>query len=185
MSGSIAAVVLNWNGLADTIEAVESLLLQDHPAARVHVVDNASDHGEADTLAERFGDRIVLHRNAANLGFTGGNHTAMRSALADPGVEFVALLNNDAAAEPDWLSRLASCAAADPRIGVVAGTMLFYDDPGTIENTGVVLLRSGEAMPRDRGRPAAAAATARRDPIGACGGAVLYRAAMLREIGLF
>lgn len=181
----VAAVVLNWNGLDDTVEAVESLLRQDHAGLAVHVVDNASANGEADALERRFGARIVLHRNAANLGFTGGNNTAMRAALADPATAFVALLNNDAAAEPDWIRRLLECALADERIGVVAGTMLFHDRPDVVENTGIVLLRSGEAMPRQRGAPAAAAVRASRTPIGACGGAVLYRASMLREIGLF
>lgn len=185
MTGKVAAVVLNWNGLEDTLEAVESLLAQDHGDLEIHVVDNASDGGEADALAARFGEQIVLHRNAQNLGFTGGNHTAMRPALADENVRFVALLNNDAAAEPDWVRRLVECAERDPRTGIVASTMVYHDRPDVIENTGVVLLRSGEAMPRDRGRPAIVARRAAPDPIGACGGAVLYRAEMLREIGLF
>ncbi|MCA8975173.1 MAG: glycosyltransferase family 2 protein, partial [Planctomycetes bacterium] len=100
-------------------------------------------------------------------------------------IGFIALLNNDATADADWVRQLVACAETDPSIGIVASTMLFHDRPDRIENTGVVLLRSGEAVPRDRGRPAAAAARAGRFPIGACGGAVLYRAAMLREIGLF
>ena len=185
MSNAVAAVVVNWNGLSDTIAAVESLLQQDQPGIVIHVVDNASFGAEADEIDRRFGSRIVLHRNTANLGFTGGNNTAMRVALTDPEVAFVALLNNDAVADPDWIRRLVECAATDPRIGVVASTMLFHDRPDVIENTGVLSLRSGEATPRDRGRAASVAATASPAPIGACGGAVLYRAAMLREIGVF
>jgi GT2 family glycosyltransferase len=181
----VAAVVLNWNGLDDTVEAVESLLQQDHEELVVHVVDNASANGEADQLERRFGARIVLHRNDTNLGFTGGNNVAMRAAIADPDVEHVVLLNNDAAADPDWVRRLVECAAADETVGVVASTMVFWDRPDVIENTGTLLLHSGEAMPRQRGRPAAAAVLASATPIGACGGAVLYRARMLREIGLF
>ncbi|MGC6489345.1 MAG: glycosyltransferase family 2 protein [Planctomycetota bacterium] len=186
MSGSrVAVVVLNWNGLEDTLEAVQSLLQQGHAPLDVHVVDNASDNAEADAIEQRFGDRVTLYRNRENLGFTGGNHTAMRAALADPQVEFVALLNNDANADPDWISQLVRCAEQDQRIGVVASLMVFHDVPDVIENTGVELLRSGEGMPRDRGRPAAVAADSGERPIGACGGAVLYRATMLREIGLF
>lgn len=183
---AVAAVVLNWNGLDDTLQSVESLLGQTgRERISVHVVDNASENAEADAIERAFGARIVLHRNTENLGFTGGNHTAMRAALADPDVDYIALLNNDAVAEPDWISQLVRCAATDPRIGIVASTMVFFDHPEVIENTGVVLLTSGEGMPRDRGRPATTAARSTPTPIGGCGGAVLYRAAMLREIGLF
>lgn len=186
MKPRVAVVVLNWNGLDDTIEAIDSLLAQDYgDEVAIHVVDNASDNGEAAALLARFGDGITLYENGDNLGFTGGNHTAMRPLVDGGEVDYVALLNNDAAADPAWVSALVECAETDPAIGIVASTMLYFDDPTVIENTGVVLLRSGEGMPRDRGKPAAHAERANRTPIGACGGAVLYRATMLREIGLF
>lgn len=186
----VAVVVLNWNGLEDTKEAVHSLLGQDYPNLKIHMVDNGSENHEADALAQAFDEAVSkgvvqLHRNPSNLGFTGGNHTGIRAALGNPDTQYVALLNNDAKAAPNWLSKLVECAETSPRIGAVAGTMVFHDRPEVIENTGVVLLHSGEAMPRQRGRPISEAAGAAHQPIGACAGAALYRAEMLREIGLF
>lgn len=179
----VSVVVLNWNGLSDTVECIESLLAQTYPNVDIHVVDNASEHPEADEIERRYGDRITLYRNRSNLGFTGGNNVAMRSILeADQG-EFIALLNNDAVASPDWLASLVQCASERSDIGIVASCMLYHDHPDIIENTGIALLTSGEGLPRDRGRFAATTKSS-SSPIGACAGAVLYRQSMLAEIGV-
>jgi GT2 family glycosyltransferase len=176
--------VLNWNGFADTREALRSLLAQDWPDLGVHLIDNASADDEAGRLAAEFGDRIAVHRNPANLGFAEGHNVVLRPLLEDPELEFVLLLNNDAVAEPGWIAALVRAADAAPSIGAVASRMLCFDDPSRIENTGVLALTNGDFLPRDRDRPAAAA-SAGGDVIGVCGGAALYRAAMLRQIGLF
>lgn len=44
-SRPVAVVLLNWNGWADTIECLESLLRSDYPDYRVIVCDNASSDG--------------------------------------------------------------------------------------------------------------------------------------------
>ena len=38
----VSVIILNWNGLADTIECLESLRRITYPNYRVIVVDNAS-----------------------------------------------------------------------------------------------------------------------------------------------
>jgi GT2 family glycosyltransferase len=180
----VSVVVLNWNGLEDTRECVRSLLAQRYPALEIHVVDNASDHREADRIETEFGGYIRLHRNDRNLGFTGGNHTAMAVALAEGRARYVALLNNDAVAEPGWVDALVEVAERRPEVGQCASLMLFYDDPDKVENAGIELLGSGDAVPRGRGQRRERFRRA-AEVIGACGGAVLYRAAMLRQVGLF
>ncbi|MBK8980223.1 MAG: glycosyltransferase family 2 protein [Planctomycetes bacterium] len=180
----VAAVVVNWNGLADTRSSVRSLLAQLHPRTEIHVVDNGSANGEADALDAEFGERIRLWRSATNLGFAAGNNLALRAILADGLARYVALLNNDAIAEPDWLRRLVAAAEAEPTLGACASHMVFRSDPRITENTGTVVLRTGEAIPRDRGRPAAAS-TAPATVLGVCGGAALYRVEALRDAGLF
>ncbi len=178
------ALVLNWNGLADTRDAVRSLLAQDWPGLAIVAIDNASTGDEADALAREFGAAIRVHRNDTNLGFAEGHNVLLRELLAGDAAEYIVLLNNDAVAEPGWIAGLVAAAGQDPAIGAVASCMLLHDDPTRIENTGVVALSNGDFLPRDRGRPAEAA-TAPAELIGVCGGAALYRAAMLREVGLF
>jgi len=43
---SVAIVVLNWNGGADTLRCIASLERQTYPNFRILVVDNGSDYGE-------------------------------------------------------------------------------------------------------------------------------------------
>jgi len=181
----VAVIVLNWNGFADTCAAVDSLLAQTWPALQVHVVDNASAGDEVGRLAARYGERIHLRRHTENLGFADGHNGLLRELMAAPTPpDFVALLNNDAVAAPDWIERLVAAAAADAGIGACASLMLFRDRPDVVENAGVVLLHSGEAIPRGRGRPAHAFPRA-TDVMGACGGAALFRTAALQRFGVF
>lgn len=180
----IAAIVLNWHGLPDTRAAVASLLAQTHPRVQVIVADNGSAPAETAVLEQEFGDRIEVIRNGANLGFAGGNNRAIEQALAANQAEFVALLNNDAVAAPDWLERLVAAAAEQPSAGAFASRMVYHDRPEIIENTGIDVLSSGDFLPRARG--SAASAPRRSGPVlGTCAGATMYRCSALRELGLF
>lgn len=48
----IAIIIVNWNGKADTIECLESLLRLDHTNFEIIVVDNASTDGSLDAFRE-------------------------------------------------------------------------------------------------------------------------------------
>jgi GT2 family glycosyltransferase len=181
---TVAVVVLNWNGLSLTRACLASLLAQTWRGVEIHVVDNGSEHDEAGALRAEFGDRIRLHALPVNTGFTGGCNHAMHVVLAEGRCEFVALLNNDAEADPRWLEELVAAAAADPRIGACASRMRLFDRPDWLDGAGVWLLSNGDSAPRGRLQPASAWARP-DDVLSACGGAVLLRVAMLREIGTF
>ncbi|MBL9076297.1 MAG: glycosyltransferase family 2 protein [Planctomycetes bacterium] len=180
----VAVVVLNWNGLAWTSAAVRSLLAQTHAAVEIHVVDNGSANDEAAALRAEFGDRIRLLALPVNTGFTGGNNAAFELVLAEARCEFVALLNNDAEADPEWIAELLRAAETEPRTGIVASRMCLQADPDRLDNAGVWLLGSGDVAPR--GRLQVAASWNEPDRLlAACGGALLLRGEMLRRIGLF
>ena len=180
----VSVVVLNWNGYADTAECLRRLLESPYPSFEVHVVDNASKGDDADKLEAEFGDRVRLTRNRENTGFTGGNNVAMQAVLSEKRAKYIALLNNDTVPDDDWLPALVDKAEREPEAGMFASRMVFADEPDRIENTGVVLVDSFDAVPRGRGRPAS---DFRDDAeiVGACGGAVLYRAEMLVGVGVF
>ena len=179
---TVPVVVLNWNGFDDTVECVESLLVQRDVRVEVHVVDNASANDEAARLEERFGGAIRVWPVAENLGFTGGNNLVLRELIERRELEWVALLNNDARADADWLASLLAGSHA-PDIGLIQGPIVFDSDPELVENCGVELLTTFDTLPRLRGTRAGTWGPA-RDVIGVCGCAPLLRVAMLREVGL-
>ncbi|HEX5051906.1 MAG TPA: glycosyltransferase family 2 protein [Planctomycetota bacterium] len=180
----VAVVVLNWNGLAFTRACLRSLFAQTWPSLEIHVVDNGSRDDEAAALCAEFGGRIRMHALPHNAGFTGGCNVAMQTVLAAGNCEFVALLNNDAEAEVQWVEALVREAGRDERTGLVASRMCLFDEPDALDNAGVWLLSNGDVAPRGRLQRAASWNRA-NDLLAACGGAVLLRCSMLRRIGLF
>jgi len=101
VTGLLATVVvLNFNGAHLLPDCLDGLAAQDLPEGRmaVWVVDNASSDGSMELLADQF-PWVRAIANDSNDGFAGGNNLALRE-VATP---FVALINNDARPEPDWL----------------------------------------------------------------------------------
>jgi len=120
----VTVVVLNWNGAHLLEDCLRGLAAQDLPEgqAGTWVVDNASTDGSLELLADQF-PWVRAIANDSNDGFAGGNNLALRE-VATP---FVALINNDARPEPDWLRRLLE-PFSEPgaeRLGAVSAKIVF------------------------------------------------------------
>jgi GT2 family glycosyltransferase len=102
-TAQVTVVVVSYNGAHLLPDCLRALAAQDLPEGRmaVWVVDNGSRDGSAELLARDFPWVRVL-ANPVNDGFAGGNNLALWQVETP----FVALLNNDARPEPDWLRRL-------------------------------------------------------------------------------
>lgn len=109
----LVAVVLNWNGGADVLAALESLR-----GIETICVDNGSTDA-SDAEVERRFPEVELVRTGENLGFAGGNNVGIRRAL-ERGADWVLLLNPDAVALPGLADALAAAAADRPDAGLLA-----------------------------------------------------------------
>ena len=120
----VTVVVLNWNGSHLLPACLDTLAKQDLDPQlwQACVVDNGSTDDSRDLLARAY-PQVRVVENRANLGFAGGNNVALRAATTP----FVALLNNDAYPEPDWLRRLLAelQAPGAERIAAVTSKLLF------------------------------------------------------------
>lgn len=134
MMPQVMVLILNWNGLDDTLACLASLRQIDCPDCRVLVVDNGSDDGSPTIIRERF-PAVRVVENGENLGFTGGNNVGLRYAL-ESDADFVLLLNNDTEVAPDVLSRLVAAARADPSVGIVGPTVYYHERPERIWSAG-------------------------------------------------
>lgn len=180
MDRKASIVIVNWNGKQYLGECLSALMAQTYSPIEIILVDNGSEDGSVDFVAESFPEVRIIE-NGENLGFAAGNNVAIRVARGD----YIITLNNDTRAEPDWLEELVKVAEADPKIGMCASKMLFYHHTGVLNSTGISLNIAGIAWDRRSGERDDGL---EREPVeifGPCAGAALYRREMLNEVGLF
>ena len=131
----VSIIILNFNGLEDTVDCLESLKKITYPNYEVIVVDNGSKVNEAEILKEMYRDYIHAIRNDRNYGFAGGNNIGIKRAL-DGRADYVLLLNNDTVVDESFLSELVKVCENDRRIGIVGPKVYFYDKPDVISSAG-------------------------------------------------
>jgi len=131
----VSTVILNWNGIADTRECLQSLQRIDYPNNSIVVVDNGSEGGEAAALRDEFGGSVHLIESETNLGFAGGANLGIRHALAE-GADYVLLLNNDTTVDPGVLTALVEAAQSHPDAAALCAKAYYYADPDVVYSTG-------------------------------------------------
>jgi GT2 family glycosyltransferase len=113
---NVSIIVVTWNASKFVEECFGSIFEEVRElSAEVIAVDNASQDGTAERIAERF-PAARLIRLPRNLGFAKANNIAI--AAARPG-EYIALMNPDARLLPGCLHKLLEYIEANPKIGVL------------------------------------------------------------------
>jgi GT2 family glycosyltransferase len=181
----VSVIVVNWNRRAFLQECLASIAKQvtydgESFPAEVLVVDNGSEDGSPELVMAEF-PAVRLIRNTTNRGFCAANNQGIVAARA----ERIALLNNDAAADPLWLAELSAALDRSPATGMAASKILQYESPGRIDKAGHILYLDGQ----NRGRGTGEADRGQYDgPLNLGwpdGCAAMYRKAMLDQIGGF
>jgi GT2 family glycosyltransferase len=156
----------------------------------VVVVDNGSNDGTSEMVLREFGSDpafgLKLIRNAENRGFCAANNQGFAASSSD----LIALLNNDAEAEPDWLRDLAGAfedgdLEHSHEIGMAASKILVYEDPRRIDKAGHLIYPDGQNRGRGSGELDAGQYDRVEEVLWPDGCAAMYRREMLDEIGGF
>ncbi len=180
MPPKTVAVVPTW-GHADHLERfLPTVLEQTREFARVVVV---GDQG-----AERvIGDdpSVELRRVPKNLGFAGAVNRGIESALSDPNVDLVAIINDDIALDSQWHACAHDAIRSHPESGSCATCILQLDRPETVASAGIDLHSNGFAFELLNGRPSPQATSPPQDVWGASAAAALYRRELFADVGLF
>jgi len=179
-------VVVNWNRRELLRASLESLKRQEFKAPfEVIVVDNGSRDGSPEMVASEFAADpafpVRLIQNPENRGFCAANNQGFAASAS----EFVALLNNDAEAEPGWLAALASAFEDRPDVGMAACKILVYEDPRRIDKAGHLIYPDGQNRGRGTGELDQGQYDRVEEVLWPDGCAAMYRRAMLDEIGGF
>jgi GT2 family glycosyltransferase len=102
-SPSVYIVILNWNGLDDTLECLASIAKLSYSNVKTIVVDNGSEDDQAAVIAKAF-PNVYGARATENLGFCGGCNVGIKEAL-EKNADFVMLLNNDTLVSPALIEK--------------------------------------------------------------------------------
>ena len=115
----LSVITINYNGLKDTCELMDTLPLDD-ASIEVIVVDNASKADEASILEQRY-PQIKVIRSKENLGFAGGNNLGIQAATG----KYLFFINNDTVFEDFNVRPLIARLESSGQIGMVCPKIRF------------------------------------------------------------
>jgi GT2 family glycosyltransferase len=128
----LSIITINYNGLKDTCELIDTLPLEDE-TIEVIVVDNASKEDEATQIELRY-PQVKVIRSKENLGFAGGNNLGIQAAHG----KYLFFLNNDTllSHQPSAISHLINRLESSPKIGMVSPKIKFSWGDNPIQYAG-------------------------------------------------
>jgi GT2 family glycosyltransferase len=111
---AVAVIVVCWNNELLMNDCLDSVRAQTFPDEQIttYVVDNGSTDGSLELLKARVD--IELLEVGWNSGFAFANNLGIRTALADPRVGAVVMLNSDARLAPTWIETVTRFAENRP-----------------------------------------------------------------------
>jgi len=132
MTGKVAFCVVAWNSASELGECLAALTTQTGVESSVFLLDNGSTDNSREVVARFPGVRATW--SDVNHGFARGNNILIAQALADPAVEYVALINADAVLDRAWGASLVSFAEQRGNVGSLQGLTLDYFDHTRVDS---------------------------------------------------
>lgn len=178
----ISIIVINLNGRTLLAECFDSLFAQNYTQSKIEIilVDNGSIDQSIQFVKENYPDVRVVEAGR-NLGFAGGNNAGAEIATG----EYLALINNDAVAHPQWLASMVEVAVQQPEYVCIASKILNQTGQ-TIDFVGSALNLYGRSFQLDEGTGVGSSFYEdQREILAPCGGAMLIRKDVFVEIGGF
>ncbi|GAA0083796.1 glycosyltransferase family 2 protein [Clostridium sp. CTA-7] len=118
-------ILVNYNGVEDTIECIKSLNKIKYDNYKIVIVDNNSNKKDVEILSKQSGFKLFTLEE--NIGFAGGNNVGIEFAMKNK-ADYVLLLNNDTVVEGDFLCKLVETVESDKNIGAVGGKIFYFDN---------------------------------------------------------
>ena len=176
-----AVIVVNFNGKDFLDHCLSSLECQTFSHFKTIVVDNASHDDSTDGIEERF-PGIEVIRLKKNIGFAAANNLVARQVK---GFSWIALLNPDAFAEPDWLLNLHIAASENSEYSFFGSHMRQYGSPQRLDGTGDIYHLCGLAWRRDHGISEDQISRSIGEIFSPCAAAAMYKRDVFLDAGGF
>jgi GT2 family glycosyltransferase len=133
---SLGVVILNWNGVGDTLRCLQSIVAAPLDLTKIDivVVDNGSKHNEAETISREHPAVDVVRLNQ-NRGFAGGCNIGAKRAL-ERGADFIVFLNNDTTIPAGVFAELLNAFMNDPAVAIASPMIRVMEKPEQIDFAG-------------------------------------------------
>lgn len=178
-SPAISVIIVSYESGPTLARCLDALRAQTFTDFEILLVDNASSDG-APRAAAAADPAIRFLQPGANLGFAAGNNLAAREARG----RWLALLNPDAFAAPDWLAQLTAMAQRRPRVNCFTSLQRDAAQPALLDGTGDVMTGAGFPYRGGYHNPAPSAVP-EGETFSACGAAMLIDRALFLRLGGF
>ena len=195
MLKKIAIILVNYKDYAKAHLSAcwASLALQDYAGERkIFIVDNESTDKSLAQIKNIASDaEIIINKN--NDGFAKGNNDAIKRAL-EQDFDYVILFNMDTVVARDCISKMVVAASlpggqtSSPPVGAVQARLMMLDRPELINSLGNTTHFLGFGYSAGNGDKYKSPPPPFLKQVEICypsGAAVLFKAELLREIGLF
>ncbi len=175
---TVSVIIVSYNSGAKRLsKALISLGAQTFTDFEILLYDNASSDGCVDNLPQIKNLRLI--RGVDNLGFAGGVNRAADQATGD----WLALLNPDATADPNWLDALMRATRDYPDVKSFGSVQINADDPALLDGLGDVYHASGIAWRGGFGQSVDLRPDADRDIFAPCAAGSLYERVTFDQLG--
>lgn len=162
-------------------ESIESLRCQTYRNLRIVIVDNSGCEKVARSWPAPIPrDSVTILHPGANIGFGAAVNRAYQEAPCD----FLAVLNDDAAADHDWITALVDALTRNKQAGSAASQVKLHGAAGKLDSAGMLIAADGTSKQRGHGESSISFHT-EEEVLLASGSASMYRAKMLDETGGF
>jgi len=175
----VTVIIVTLNNLNLLRNCLTSLYAQDYGAIEIIVIDNGSGKDVRGMLAAEFPE-VHMVRLDKNYGFAKGNNRGIEIAQG----EYIALINNDAVATPQWISSLITTIESDANIGAAASIVIDGNKPEVLDSCGVGVALDGMSRQTMRGIPVPQLTQA-KEILLFSGCSCLLRIEALKDVGLF
>jgi GT2 family glycosyltransferase len=178
---TVAVLIVSWNSGDLLGRCLESLERQQRRPEHIVVVDNGSTDQSLQRAASAL-RHVQLIRLPHNVGFARANNIAAKAAHRFEGL---ALLNQDAFAEPEWLGALVQAAEREPTVAAFASQMVLASAPEYLDGAGDSYHASGRAWRNGHGTHVADWPAVDVEVFAPCAAAALYRREAFEEVDGF
>ncbi|MCE8429291.1 MAG: glycosyltransferase family 2 protein [Candidatus Methanoperedens sp.] len=177
----VSVILRNWNGKRYLKDCLSSLKKQTYPNFEIIFVDDGSTDGSVEFVQENFPSIKLITNEKPDLGCPACSNIGIMASRG----EYIATLDIDTEAEPDWLEKLANAMESEKNIGMCGSKVLSFYDHRIIDFAGHLIYKDFSFIGRGLNEIDNGQYDNIREIFGPMGASALYRRTMLMEIGLF